>query len=65
MQSPPGYAQIKLLPPAWLVAPATDEIFEGKEDLSAALTRLGFVRGLRGRSRKGLEEWNSSLGVQM
>ena len=36
---------IRVLPPAWLVAPATGEVFEGKEDCHQRLQGWGLFEG--------------------
>jgi hypothetical protein len=53
-------------PPAWLIAPATGEVFEGKDDCYQRLQGWGLFEDFGVvQGRKVVEGWESSLGVQV
>jgi hypothetical protein len=46
---------IRTLPPIWLIAPASGEVFNGKGHNLEAPARLGLIPRLRSHNGKGLE----------
>ena len=60
---------IRALPPAWLIAPATDEVFMGKEDCHRRLQGWGLFEGfvvVQGRvGRMGLLAGSSDVSCMV
>ena len=52
---------IQALPPAWLIAPATGEVFEGKEDCHQRLQGLGLFEGFGVFQGRVWEEFRCKL----